>query len=158
MNQETNRVAQIIATAADKHLGVRPDGQPKPQDKAAAKAVVAEYLLIRRSELPATGYATHSAEWGAEWFVDVASRPESAWLPVSSSADITRRTGLEYLAAAEAIESWNDREQARKRGPDTRRDELAKEFSPAGMIPFCELPYSSQKAIDRIIDMEGLAT
>lgn len=152
MNQEANRVAQIIATAADKYLGVRPDGQPKPQDKASAEAVEAEYLLIRRSELPATGYAAH----GAEWFVDVESRPGSAWLPVSSSAAETRRAGLEYLAAADAITFWNDREQVRKRARDQRRNELAKEFSPACVIRFCELAPTSQKAIDRIIEMEGL--
>ena len=52
MNNDTNRLAQLIATAADKELGTRPDGQPRRQDKAAAQAIEAEYLFIRRADLP----------------------------------------------------------------------------------------------------------
>lgn len=52
MNNETNRLAQLIANSADKELGTRvaTDGQPRRQDKAAAQAIEAEYLFIRREE------------------------------------------------------------------------------------------------------------
>ena len=89
MNNETNRLAQIIANAADKELGTRvlSDGQPRRQDKAAAEAIEAEYMFIRRSELPEVGNCGCSSEG-----VGVSG---DCW---DGDDDNARETALEHLA------------------------------------------------------------
>lgn len=144
MNNETNRLAQLIATAADKELGTRPDGQPRRQDKAAAMAIEAEYLFIRRSELP----AAEIVDRDGVPHVDVGS-DAGTWSCKTASADYARTTGLEYLAAAEAIAQWKV-EQKR----EERRDMLAFELI-AGS--FNDAGHPLQVAIDRIIELEGKA-
>lgn len=146
MNNETNRLAQLIANAADKELAVRQDGQPKRQDKAAAEAIEAEYLFIRRDELPVAAIVDRD---GVP-HVDVGS-DAGTWSCKTSSADYARTTGLEYLAAAEAIEHWHSKQEVLKRERDARREELAGDL--AGGL-YAQVPASLQEAIDRIIDLE----
>ena len=144
MNNETNRLAQLIANAADKELAVRQDGQPRRQDKAAALAIEAEYLFIRRSELP----TAEIVDRDGVPHVDVGS-DAGTWSCKTSSADYARKTGLEYLAAAEATAQWKV-EQKR----EERRDMLAFELI-AGS--FNDAGHPLQVAIDRIIELEGKA-
>lgn len=139
MNNETNRLAQLIATAADKELGTRPDGQPRRQDKAAALAIEAEYLFIRRSELPVVGHCgcgRDSIEVNGE-----------CW---DGDADKPREAALEHLAVwqyREAQKAEAERELGR------RRDELAGQFRGEG-IPFEDVSPPLKLAIDRIIELE----
>lgn len=142
MNNETNRLAQLIATAADKELGTRPDGQPRRQDKAAAQAIEAEYLFIRRSELP----AAEIVDRDGVPHVDVGSEA-GTWSCKTASADYARTTGLEYLAAAEAIDQWHRRRE-------DRRAQLLTELT--GGITEIAIP-ALWVAIDRIIELEGKA-
>ena len=149
MNNETNRLAQLIATAADKELGTRPDGQPRRQDKVAALAIEAEYLFIRRSQLP----TAEIVDRDGVPHVDVGS-DAGTWSCKTSSADYARQTGLEYLAAAEAIDHWGSKQEVLKRERDARREELAGDL--AGAL-YEHVPPSLQEAIDRIVDLEKAA-
>jgi len=149
MNAETNRLAQIIANAADKELAVRQDGQPRRQDKAAALAIEAEYLFIPRSTLP----KAEIVDRDGVPHVDVGS-DAGTWSCKTSSADYARQTGLEYLAAAEAIVRWGSKQEVLKRERDARREELAGEL--AGGL-YEQVPLSLQEAIDRIVDLERAA-
>lgn len=145
MNNETNRLAQLIANAADKELGTRSeDGQPKRQDKAAALAIEAEYLFIRRSELPKVEYI----ERAGKTHVQVAGSEAGTW-PVKNNAATNRRWGLEYLAASIAIQDFHEREA--ERVLDKRREELAGDL--AGGL-YAQVPASLQEAIDRIVELE----
>lgn len=152
MNNETNRLAQLIATAADKELGTRPDGQPRRQDKAAALAIEAEYLFIRRSELP----TAEIVDRDGVPHVDVGS-DAGTWSCKTSSADYARKTGLEYLAAAEAIREWRESaEREANRIHLERRNNIALHLT-AGLQSFEEVPHSTQLAIIKIIELEGKA-
>ena len=143
MDNQTNRLAQLIATAADKELGTRviTDGQPRRQDKAAALAIEAEYMFVSRAALP----KAEIVDRDGVPHVDVGS-DAGTWSCKTASAEYARRTGLEYLAAAEAINQWH---QGRK----ARRDEIRVELIGPGdaTIPALE------KAIDRIIELERKA-
>jgi hypothetical protein len=148
MDNQTNRLAQIIANAADKELGTRviTDGQPRRQDKAAAVAIEAEYLFIRRDELPAIEIVDRN---GVD-HVDVKS-DAGTWSCKTASADYARTTGLEYLAASIALQEWH--ENAAQRALDKRRDELACEHFEG---VYEHLPREGyRKAIDRIIALES---
>lgn len=147
MNNETNRLAQIIANAADKELAVRHDGQPKRQDKAAALAIEAEYLFIRRDELP---YTTVDEEG----FVNVEGVDHSRWVIGEPQAKRARAEALEYLAVAVAIGQCLTVQAAVKL--TKRRDELAAEFRGEG-IPFEDVSPPLKLAIDRIIGLERAA-
>ena len=153
MNNETNRLAQLIATAADKELGTRPDGQPRRQDKAAALAIEAEYLFIRRSELPAAEYI----ERDGKTHVQINGSEAGTW-PVKDNAATNRRWGLEYLAASIAIQEWHASEAERAKAK--RRDELAREIteqaygSEACVVGYRDASNPVQVAIDRIIELE----
>lgn len=149
MNNETNRLAQLIANAADKELAVRQDGQPRRQDKAAAEAIEAEYLFIRRDELPVTGYV----ERDGKMHVQVDGSEAGTW-PVRNNAATNRRWGLEYLAASFAIQEWHDKEA--ERSLTKRRDELAGQFRGEG-IPYADLALPLKLAIDHIIEIEKAA-
>lgn len=146
MNNETNRLAQLIANAADKELGTRviTDGQPRRQDKAAAQAIEAEYLFIRRDDLP----AVEIVDRNGVPHVDVGS-DAGTWSCKTSSADYARTTGLEYLAASIALQEW--REQAEERHLKERREELAGDL--AGGL-YTQVPASLQAAIDHIIQQQ----
>jgi hypothetical protein len=150
MNNETNRLAQIIADAADKELGTRSeDGQPRRHDKAAAQAIEAEYLFIRRDELPAIEIVDRN---GVD-HVDVKS-DAGTWSCKTASADYARTTGLEYLAASIALQEWRDSEATR--ALDKRRDELAVEFGGGSRLEsYKNCSTLAQKAIDRIIALES---
>ena len=148
MNNETNRLAQLIATAADKELGTRPDGQPRRQDKAAALAIEAEYLFIRRADLP----TAEIVDRDGVPHVDVGS-DAGTWSCKTASADFARTTGLEYLAAALTIQKWREGEAAR--ALDQRRDELAAEFTAVESYNG-QLQYT-KNLIDRIIELERKA-
>lgn len=147
MNNETNRLAQIIANAADKELGTRVDPTPKRQDKAAALAIEAEYLFIRRDELPATSITDRNGDPQLE----VAGAEIGTW-PLKhpkNTAEQQRKYALEYFAAHIAIQQWHDDVLTR------RRDELAVEHFEG---VYEHLPREGyRKAIDRIIELEGKA-
>lgn len=144
MNNETNRLAQLIANAADKELGTRStDGQPRRQDKAAAEAIEAEYLFIRRDELPTTGYI----ERDGKMHVQVDGAEAGTW-PVRNNAATNRRWGLEYLAASFAIQEWHDKEAER-----ARRKRKIDLWEQMGALPG-EEDERLEKAIDRIIALE----
>jgi len=153
MNNETNRLAQIIANAADKELGTRStDGQPRRQDKAAALVIEAEYLFIRRSELPEVRIVEYSNAQVAE-----VTSPMGVW-SCPGHAESARLGALEYLAAAEAIKAWQDK--AGERELQRRRDELAREITEKAYgAEACITDYHNasnpvQVAIDRIIELE----
>lgn len=139
MNNETNRLSQLIATAADRELGTRPDGQPRRQDKAAALAIEAEYMFIRRSELPPVGRCGCSSNalevdgdcWGGE-------------------ENDALKMALEYLAVWQhkEIQAAKEREAFSK-----RRDELAGQFRGEG-IPYADVSPPLKLAIDHIITIE----
>ncbi|WIV32214.1 hypothetical protein QN084_06275 [Paenarthrobacter sp. R1] len=146
MNNETNRLAQLIATAADKELGTRPDGQPRRQDKAAAMAIETEYLFIRRADLPTVGNCGCSSE-GIEINGD-------CW---AGDDDHPRETALEHLAV------WQYREaekaaaaQEAEMELNRRRDTLAEKFRGEG-IPYEDVSPPLKLAIDHIIEIEGKA-
>lgn len=147
MNNETNRLAQIIANAADKELGTRviTDGQPRRQDKAAALAIEAEYLFIRRDELPKAGYI----ERPSGTHVEVAGAEAGTWPIRTDGAQRNLRYALEYLAASIAIQEWH--EQAEERHLKERREELAGDL--AGGL-YTQVPASLQAAIDHIIQQQ----
>ena len=147
MNNETNRLSQLIATAADRELGTRPDGQPRRQDKAAAEAIEAEYLFIRRSELPAVGYI----ERDGKMHVQVDGSEAGTW-PVRNNAATNRRWGLEYLAASFAIQAWYD--NAAERAISKRRDELAKKYFDIEFQYLTNVSNGAKEAIAYIIELE----
>lgn len=144
MNNETNRLAQIIATAADKELGTRPDGQPRRQDKAAAAAIEAEYLFIRRSELPAVGNCGCSSE-GIEINGD-------CW---DGDDDHPLQAALEHLAVWQYREAEKAAAREAEQELQRRRDELAAEFTAVESYNG-QLQYT-KNLIDRIIELEGKA-
>lgn len=147
MKNETNRLSQLIATAVHKELAVRPDGIPRRQDVAAALAIEAEYLFIRRSELPKVEYI----ERDGKTHVQVNGSEAGTW-PVKNNAAANRRWGLEYLAASIAIQEWHEREA--ERALDKRRDELATELGCPGLYPTLIHNAPMKLAIDRIIELE----
>lgn len=144
---ETNRLAQLIANADDKELGTRSeDGQPKRQDKTAALAIEAEYLFIRRDELP---YTTVDEEG----FVNVEGVDHSRWVIGEPQAKRARADALEYLAVAVAIGQCLTEQEAVKL--NKRRDELAVEHFEG---VYDRLPREGyRRAIDRIIELERTA-
>lgn len=144
MNNETNRLAQLIANAADKELGTRPDGRPRRQDKAAALAIEGEYLFIRRDELP---YTTVDEEG----FVNVEGVDHSRWVIGEPQAKRARADALEYLAVAVAIGQCLTEQAAVKLSK--RRDELAAEFRGVA-IRFEDVSPPLKLAINRIIELE----
>jgi hypothetical protein len=142
MNNETNRLAQIIATAADKYRAIRAGALPTGQDKAAAEAIEAEYLFIRRSELPAVGLCgcgEDSLEINGDCWDGDLDRP--------------RKAALEHLAV------WQYRE-AQKAGAERelerRRNELAGQFRGEG-IPYEDVSPPLKLAINHIIELEDKA-
>lgn len=148
MNNETNRLAQLIATAAHKELAVRPDGIPRRQDKAAAEAIEAEYLFIRRSELP----KVEIIDRDGIPHVDVGS-PHGTWaLGPKTDPARNRSYGLEYLVVSEAIQEWHAREAEMRLYK--RRDELAAELGCPGLYPTLIHNAPMKLAIDRIIALE----
>lgn len=144
MNNETNRIAQIIANAADKELAVRIDGQPRRQDKAAALAIESEYLFIRRSELPEVGRCGCGRE-------GVAVKGD-CWDGDDGNA---REAALEHLAVWQYREAKQDAANEARMELDRRRDELAGEHFEGA---YDYLPREGyRKAIDRIIELEKKA-
>jgi hypothetical protein len=148
MNNETNRLAQLIANAADKELGTRvlSDGQPRRQDKAAALAIEAEYLFIRRDQLPTVRESfpnAHTYYVGNDNIVFTSEENARKWV----MADIAV---WQHIAAKE--DAAREAEQELQR----RRDELAIQFgsSPRGYNDTFD---STKRAIDRIIELEGKA-
>jgi len=149
MNNETNRLAQIIANAADKELGTRVDPTPKRQDKAAALAIEAEYLFIRRDELPATSITDRNGDPQLE----VAGAEIGTW-PLKhpkNTAEQQRKYALEYFAAHIAIQQWHDDALTR------RRDELARQFANDNTSYNNDISPALQAAINHIIELEGKA-
>jgi hypothetical protein len=142
VNNETNRLAQIIATAADKELAVRHDGQPKRQDKAAAEAIEVEYLFIRRSDLPAVTDSKHDPN---TYYVDNEN-------VVFTSEANARMWVMRDIAVWQHIAAKEDMLTQR------RRDELAVElfgiphYERIGHYSFAD---NHRRAIDRIIELEG---
>ncbi|MEQ4566198.1 hypothetical protein [Paenarthrobacter sp. CAP02] len=148
MNNDTNRLAQIIANAADKELGTRvlSDGQPRRQDKAAAKAIDSEYLVIRRDELPKTSIIMR----GNSAHVEVEGSDAGTW-PLNhqrNTSESNRQWGLEYIAASIAIQEWRDKEAERAR--QKRKMDLWEQM---GAVPG-EVDERLEKAIERIIELE----
>jgi len=145
MNNETNRLAQIIANAADKELGTRSeDGQPKRQDKAAALAIEAEYLFIRRSELPEVGNCGCSSE-----AIEING---DCW---DGDDDNPRKAALEHLAVWQYREAEKAAANEAQLELERRRDELAVEHFEGA---YHYLPREGyRKAIDRIIELERSA-
>lgn len=149
MNNETNRLAQLIANAADKELGTRvaTDGQPRRQDKAAALAIEAEYLFIRRSELPEVRESAHDPNGyyvGTDNVVFTSEANARKWV----MADIAV---WQYIAAKEAAAREAEQELQR------RRDELARQFMGFATADFAGVSYHMQNAINHIIELEGKA-
>lgn len=116
-----------------------------PREGHPADDLLAEFVIIHRSELPAT---TRNPAGN----IEVEGVDHSVWPVGAYTADRARSDAMDYLAAAEAIESTLaefDREQA-------RRDELAAEFTAVNSYNG-QLPYT-QKLIDRIIELERTAS
>ena len=148
MNNETNRLAQLIANAADKELGTRSeDGQPKRQDKAAALAIEAEYLFIRRAELPVVGETLNKDTY----YVD-----GSDFLAPSSY--IAKKYALADLALWQHVEAKEHARLEAKRELQSRRDALATELAPRGPGMgdnwYTNVSDGLRIAIDRIIELE----
>jgi hypothetical protein len=148
MSQDTNRLAHLIATATNKELGTRTHtkGEPLRQDKAAAEAIAAEYVFIRRSELP-----TVEADPGGG--VSVNNRRFLLCNPLESY----RREALELLSAYEYAKSELEARATAAR--DKRRievlAELAHEAAEANnYVDWDKLSVISKRAVDRIIDLE----
>ncbi|MFJ4287990.1 hypothetical protein ACIPY0_20305 [Paenarthrobacter nicotinovorans] len=136
MNNETNRLAQLIANAADKELGTRPDGQPRRQDKAAALAIEAEYLFIRRSELPEVRESVHD--------------PNGYYVGNDNVVFTSEENARKWVMADIAV--WQHI-ATKEQGLQRRRDELAGQFRGEG-IPFEDVSPPLKLAIDRIIELE----
>lgn len=160
MNNETNRLAQIIANAADKELGTRvlSDGQPRRQDKAAAQAIESEYLFIRRDELPHADIVFKDCAW----HVDVGSEA-GTWSCKSASADYARKTGLEYLAASIALQEHKDieanlEELKEAKRLQERRNALAIQYFDLKYEYLSNVSDKAQTAIDHIIRLEREVT
>ena len=145
MNNETNRLTQIIGRAADKYRGLA-GLRPTEQDNAAALAIEAEYLFIRRDEMPKAEIVDHD---GAP-HVEVGS---DAWSCKTSSPDYAKSTGLEYLAASIAIKDWHERQA--ERALDKRRDELARQFANDKTSYNNGISPALQAAINHIIELEA---
>ncbi len=153
MNNETNRLSQIIANAADKELGTRVDPTPKRQDKAAALAIEAEYLFIRRDELPATTIL--HKQTGPELEVEGAEIGTWPLKHPKNTAEQQRKYALEYFAAHIAIQEWHENES--ERALDRRRDELARQFANDNTSYNNDISPALQAAINHIIELEGKA-
>lgn len=146
MNNETNRLAQIIGRAADKYRGLA-GLRPTEQDKAAALAIEAEYLFIRRDELPATTIL--HKQTGPELEVEGAEIGTWPLKHPKNTAEQQRKYALEYLAAHIAIQQWHDDALER------RRDELARQFANDKTSYNNGISPALQAAIDRIIELEA---
>lgn len=104
-------------------------------------------IYIDESEIPAASVIVrdgvpHISVEGAE---------AGTW-KASGNHQQARRWGLEYLAAAQAMEQWQSGQAVLERARNRRRDELAAQFAGTNydqMIP------ATQRAIDRIIELEG---
>jgi hypothetical protein len=153
MNNETNRLAQLIANAADKELGTRvlTDGQPRRQDKAAALAIEAEYLFIRRDQLPTVRESFPNAH---TYYVGNDNI-------VFTSEENARKWVMADIAAWQHIAAKEDAAREAKQALDKRRDELAREIAgeaegdPHSQVIYKGLVTTARIAIDRIIELEG---
>jgi len=114
---------------------------------AILESIEAEYLFIRRDELPATNIIDRNGDPQLE----VADAEIGTW-PLKhpkNTASQQRKYALEYFAAHIAIQQWHDSALER------RRDELAVEHFEG---VYEHLPREGyRKAIDRIIELEGKA-
>lgn len=139
-----DRLAQLIANAADKELGTRvlTDGQPRRQDKAAALAIEAEYLFIRRDEMP----SAEIVDRDGVPHVDVGS-DAGTWSCKTSSAAYARKTGLEYLAVSIAIDDWHGERLA-------LQDKTAMEYFGLAYEYLNNVSDGAKAAVDRIIELE----
>lgn len=160
LSSETNRLAQIIANAADKELGTRvlSGGQPRRQDKAAAQAIETEYLFIRRDEMPHTDIVFKDNAW----HVDVGSEA-GTWSCKSASADYARKTGLEYIAASIALQEHKDIEASLEEIKEAkklrdRRNALALQYFDLRYEYLANVSDKAQTAIDHIIRLEREVT
>ncbi|UXM90931.1 hypothetical protein [Paenarthrobacter sp. JL.01a] len=153
MDNQTNRLAQLIATAADKELGTRPDGQPRRQDKAAALAIEAEYLFIRRAELPEVRESAHDPN---SYYVGTDN-------VVFTSEENARKWVMADIAVWQHIAAKEDAAREAKQALDKRRDELAREIAgeaegdPHSQVIYKGMVKTARIAIDRIIELEGKA-
>jgi hypothetical protein len=143
MNNETNRLAQIIATEADKYRAIRAGALPTGQDKAAAEAIEAEYLVIRKADLPAV---TDSKQDPNTYYVDNEN-------VVFTSEANARMWVMRDIAVWQHIAAKEDLLTQR------RRDELAEEFAPMGagspyLNAYDTVSSPLRSAIDRIIELE----
>lgn len=148
MNQETNQLAQIIADAVDAELGTRAftDGRPKRQDKAAAEAIAAEYVFVRRDELPTVRRSSNDSN---TYLVDGGN-------VVFTSAENARMWVMRDVAVWQFIEA---REAERDSISSKRRAEVAAGLLPeancANNLPkWYELSVLQRRSIDRIIELE----
>ena len=144
MDNQTNRLTQLIANAADKELGTRPDGQPRRQDKAAALAIEAEYLFIRRDQLPEVRQSTHDPNG---YYVGTDN-------VVFTSEENARKWVMADIAVWQHIAAKEDAAREAEQELQRRRDELAMKFgsSPLGYKDTFD---STKRAIDHIIELEG---
>ena len=137
MNQEVGLVAQIIADAADKALGIRPDGAPKPHDIVAAEAIAFKYLLIPRADLPVVRDSEHDPNMYLTDGENV----------VYTSEENARMWVMRDVAVWQHIVAKDD-QIAR------RRDDLARELVQDGAYAYRFAEEPLKLAIDRIIELE----
>lgn len=115
----------------------------------ATDAILDEFVVIRRSELP---------EAEPNSFGD--TQVDGIAFAKATGAEPARRNGLRYLALAEHLEAREAEQAATDAQRDKRRDELALEFTSdkrGSLTSACNygglLPWT-QAIVDRLIDAE----
>lgn len=113
-----------------------------------------KFLLIPRSELPGTKtIGLNPLTPSTECYIEVDGADHSRWNIGTASATLARRTGLEYLAAAEALENVQEqwRQSEKEEQLRKRRDRLVMEHGSAlGAHSYDQLNANQKYLVDRL--------
>lgn len=105
------------------------------------------YIFLPKAELPGTRVVED--DYGT--YIELDDDDSRGWSILRSSSDFARKTGLAYLAAAEALDAYRAKDAVKGR----RLDELAQEF--CGVIYANDLGQNTQAMLKRIAELEEAA-
>lgn len=154
-----SKLEETIHAAFFGRYGVRGSSEIS---SAIVRNIEEHFLLIDRDDFPAAKIIRRLNDKDNAAVVEDSG--QGTWPISTRSAANARRWGLEYLSAAEAIETYQAEQQALEAGKrvadaenrDKRRDELAAKFYIGG-ARYDRLTIVSQHAIDYIIELEDAA-
>lgn len=112
-----------------------------------AKELEENYIFLLKAELPGTRVVED--DYGT--YIELDDDDSRGWSVLRSSSDFARKTGLAYLAAAEALDAYRAKDAVKGR----RLDELAQEF--CGVIYANDLGQNTQAMLKRIAELEEAA-